>query len=223
MLSTASLDALCGLPGAAGVPRRPRSTAFRPRATRACRARSRSRPRSCRGGGRCRRRRAAASRRARRTSPSARDRSRRRPRESSRACAGSSARRARTGSLRGRAARAARARRSPAVPTPRRDTRCSAGRSSPSSGPAVGQTTSTLTIPSSTWTGKVLTDSTAGRVSARPVRMSMFAPCRGQIGDAVVAVEVAFGTAARRRGSSGPRARSTRRSGCRRRSRARPA
>src|SRR5436190_10916367 len=39
---------------------------------------------------------------------------------------------------------------------------------------------STLTIPSSTRTGKVSTGNTAGSVSGRPLRMSMFAPCRGQ-------------------------------------------
>src|SRR5439155_4724631 len=43
------------------------------------------------------------------------------------------------------------------------------------------QRTSTLIIPSSTRTGKVLTGCTAGSVRARPLRMSMFAPCRGQI------------------------------------------
>src|SRR5438128_3770416 len=46
--------------------------------------------------------------------------------------------------------------------------------------PRLAHATLTLTIPSSTRTGKVSTGSTAGRVSGRPVRMSMCAPCRGQ-------------------------------------------
>src|SRR5207244_3511661 len=45
--------------------------------------------------------------------------------------------------------------------------------------PRLAHATLTLTIPSSTRTGKVSTGSTAGRVRGRPLRMSMCAPCRG--------------------------------------------
>src|SRR5439155_10002607 len=47
--------------------------------------------------------------------------------------------------------------------------------------PATGYAISSLTIPSSTRTANVATGSTAGSVRGMPVRMSMFAPWRGQI------------------------------------------
>ena len=73
------------------------------------------------------------------------------------ACAGSSATRARTGTPRGRAARRSRARRGPGGPIPRRGSGCTPASVVGQQRTSAQPSTSTMTMPSSTRTGKVLT------------------------------------------------------------------